>query len=69
MHITGDRNLKYSSIIYPWHVILINYAYIQINVPKCTNLKVIYNTQYLLDGLVNIGHLLGDDNTKEFLQI
>jgi len=35
---------------------------------KCTNLKVIYNTQYLLDGWVNIGHLLGDDNTKEFLQ-
>jgi len=34
MHTTGDRNLKYCSIINPWHVILINYAYIQINVPK-----------------------------------
>ena len=33
-----------------------------------TNLKVIYNTKYLLDGWVNIGHLLGCDNTKEFLQ-
>jgi len=35
---------------------------------KYANLKVIYNTQYLLDGWVNVGHLLRGDNSKEFLQ-
>ena len=34
MHITVDRKVKYCSIIHPLQVILINYTYIQINVPK-----------------------------------
>jgi len=34
MHVTVDRNVKHTSSIHPLHVILINYTYIQINVPK-----------------------------------